>query len=25
LSDEHFTVGGTMIEAWAGQKCFKKK
>lgn len=25
LSDEHFTVDGTMIEAWAGQKSFKKR
>jgi transposase len=25
LSDEHFTVDGTLIEAWAGQKSFKKK
>jgi transposase len=25
LSDEHFTVDGTLIEAWAGQKRFKKK
>jgi len=25
LSSEHFTVDGTMIEAWAGQKSFKKK
>jgi transposase len=25
LSDEHFTVDGTMVEAWAGQKSFKKK
>lgn len=25
LSDEHFTVDGTMIEAWAGQKSFVKK
>ena len=25
LSDEHFTVDGTMIEAWAGQKSFQKK
>jgi transposase len=24
LSDEHFTVDGTLIEAWAGQKSFKK-
>jgi transposase len=24
LSDEHFTVNGTRIEAWAGQKSFKK-
>jgi len=23
LSDEHFTVDGTLIEAWAGQKSFK--
>ena len=23
LSDEHFTVEGTLIEAWAGQKSFK--
>jgi transposase len=25
LSDEHFTVDGTMIEAWAGQKSFRSK
>lgn len=25
LSDEHFTVDGTLIEAWAGQKSFMKK
>ena len=25
LSDEHFTVDGTRIEAWAGQKSFKPK
>jgi transposase len=25
LSDEHFTADGTLIEAWAGQKSFKKK
>lgn len=25
LSDEHFTVDGTLIEAWAGQKSFKPK
>ena len=25
LSDEHFTVDGTRIEAWAGQKSFKQK
>jgi transposase len=25
MSDEHFTVDGTLIEAWAGQKSFKKK
>ena len=25
LSDEHFTVDGTLIEAWEGQKSFKKK
>ena len=25
LSDEHFTVDGTLIEGWAGQKSFKKK
>jgi transposase len=25
LSDEHFTVDGTLIDAWAGQKSFKKK
>jgi len=25
LSDEHFSVDGTLIEAWAGQKSFKKK
>src|SRR5881296_1772141 len=23
LSDDHFTVGGTLIEAWAGQKSFQ--
>ena len=25
LSDEHFTVDGTLIEAWAGHKSFKRK
>lgn len=25
LSSEHFTVDGTFIEAWAGQKSFKRK
>lgn len=25
LSDEHFTVDGTLIEAWAGQKSFKNR
>jgi transposase len=25
LSDEHFTVDGTLLEAWAGQKSFKAK
>jgi transposase len=25
LSDEHFTVDGTLIEAWAGQKSFRRK
>jgi transposase len=25
LSDEHFTVDGTLIDAWAGQKSFVKK
>src|SRR5881392_4358927 len=25
LSDEHFTVDGTIIEAWASQKSFQKK
>jgi len=25
LSDEHFSVDGTMIEAWAGQKSFQRK
>ena len=25
LSDEHFTVDGTLIEAWAGQKSFVRK
>src|SRR6266700_2557675 len=24
LSDEHFTVDGTLVEAWAGHKSFKK-
>jgi transposase len=24
-SDEHFSVDGTMLQAWAGQKSFKKK
>jgi transposase len=25
LSDEHFTVDGTLIEAWAGHKSFRRK
>ena len=25
MSDEHFTVEGTLIEAWAGQKSFSRK
>jgi transposase len=25
LSDEYFTVDGTLLEAWAGQKSFKRK
>ena len=25
LSDEHFTVDGTLLAAWAGQKSFKRK
>src|SRR3989304_292517 len=25
LSDEHFTVDGTLIEAWAGQKSFRPR
>lgn len=25
LSDEHFTVDGTLIEAWSGQKSFKQR
>lgn len=25
LSDEHFTVDGTLIESWAGHKSFKRK
>src|SRR5262245_39210547 len=25
LSDEHFTVDGTLVEAWAGLKSFKRK
>ena len=25
LSDEHFTVDGTLLEAWAGQKSFKRR
>jgi transposase len=25
LSDEHFTVDGTLVEAWAGQKSFQRK
>ena len=25
LSDEHFTVDGTLLEAWAGQKSFQKE
>jgi transposase len=25
LSDEHFTVDGTLIEAWASLKSFKRK
>jgi hypothetical protein len=24
-SDEHFTVDGTLVEAWAGLKSFKRK
>jgi transposase len=24
LSEEHFTVDGTLIEAWAGQKSFRR-
>jgi hypothetical protein len=24
LSDEHFTVDGTLLEAWAGQKSFRR-
>jgi transposase len=25
LSDEHFTIDGTLVEAWAGQKSFQRK
>jgi hypothetical protein len=25
MSDEHFTVDGTLIEAWASQKSFQRK
>ena len=25
MSDEHFTVDGTLIQAWASQKCFRSK
>jgi len=25
LSDEHFTVDGTLVEAWAGQKSFRQR
>lgn len=25
LSDDHFTVDGTLVEAWAGQKSFQRK
>lgn len=25
LSNDHFTVDGTLLEAWAGQKSFKRK
>jgi hypothetical protein len=25
MSDEHFTVDGTLIEAWGGQKSFPRK
>lgn len=25
LSDEHLTVGGTLVEVWAGQKSFQRK
>jgi hypothetical protein len=25
LSDEHFTVDGTLVEAWASQKSFRRK
>ena len=25
LSDEHFTVDGTLVEAWASLKSFKRK
>jgi transposase len=25
MSDEHFTVDGTLIEAWAGQKSFRRR
>jgi transposase len=25
MSDEHFTVDGTLLEAWAGQKSFRRK
>jgi transposase len=25
MSDEHFTVDGTLLQAWASQKCFRPK
>jgi len=25
MSDEHFTVDGTLIQAWASQKSFRRK
>jgi hypothetical protein len=25
MSDEHFTIDGTLIEAWASQKSFQKE